>query len=114
MFATILGAEMAKKSEVLKRYWISFDLGLRGNYEPLYTWLDNHEAEECGENVATFCSDQSRDRIAAELSALLDDQPARVYIIRKDIGGRFILGRRRKSPPWKGYAEVESAVEDEG
>jgi hypothetical protein len=33
----------------MPRYWISFDLGLQGDYEPLYEWLDRHEALECGE-----------------------------------------------------------------
>ena len=53
------------------RYWLSFDLGLRGNYDALYEWLDAHDARECGENVATFRSTQTREQIAEQLSALL-------------------------------------------
>ena len=95
------------------RYWLSFDLGLRGDYQPLYAWLDQQEAKECGEGVATFCSNMSRDEIADKLSELFDDEKnARVYIITKALGGRFILGKR-KSPPWKGYGEVESDTGDE-
>jgi|SRR5580658_1352030 len=91
----------------MPRYWISFDLGLQGNYDPLYGWLDKQEAKECGDSVATFLSDQSRERIAKELSALLrKERNPRIYIISASEGGKFILGKR-KFPPWKGYAEVE-------
>ena len=43
-----------------RRYWISFDLGLQGDYDALYAWLDKHEAKECGENVATLVSERTR------------------------------------------------------
>src|SRR5262245_8598298 len=32
--------------------WISYDLGVRGDYEGLYAWLDQHKAKECGDSVA--------------------------------------------------------------
>jgi hypothetical protein len=35
-------------------FWLSFDLGLQGNYEKLYEWLDDSDSLECGESVATF------------------------------------------------------------
>ena len=86
---------------------------MRGDYTSLYAWLDNHEAKECGEGVATFCSDASREEIANELSEILRDEPnPRVYIISKANGGRFFLGKR-KFPPWKGFAEVEVDSGDE-
>jgi hypothetical protein len=91
----------------MPRYWISFDLGLQGNYEPLYGWLDRQEAKECGDNVATFVSDQSRDRIAHDLADILSTAGnPRVYLVSMNKGGKFILGKR-KFAPWKGYAEVE-------
>ena len=34
--------------------WISFDLGIRGDYENLYAWLDEHGAKECGDNFASI------------------------------------------------------------
>jgi len=107
----------------MERYWISFDLGLQGDYRPLFEWLDRQDAKEhgdgegaqdCGENVATFMSDKTTVQIQKELSALLSKQKenGRVYLIGRYEGvkysGRFILGKRRKSPPWKGFAEVES------
>ena len=111
---------MAKK--VAARYWISFDLGLQGDYQALYAWLDKQDykergdgegAKECGDNVATFVSDKSREQIEGELKTRLSGQRnPRIYIITKDSGGRFIFGKR-KFPPWKGYAEVESDGGDE-
>ena len=94
----------------VKRYWISFDLGLQGDYRSLYKWLDEHEAEECGDNIATVRSGEDREQIARDISTiLLNQRQARVYVIDIKNGGKFILGRRRKSPPWRGFAEVESS-----
>jgi hypothetical protein len=38
----------------MTRYWLSFDLGLQGDYDSLYAWLDKQGAQECGDSVATF------------------------------------------------------------
>ncbi len=93
------------------RHWLSYDLGLRGNYEELYAWLDSMGAKECGDNVATFVTEKTREQIVKELSKLLDKK-TRAYIINREQGGKFILGKR-KVAPWKGYAEqlVESEEE---
>ena len=37
-----------------KAVWISFDLGVQGDYEGLYRWLDSFDARECGENLVLF------------------------------------------------------------
>ena len=37
-----------------KRIWISFDLGVTGDYDRLYEWLDEHNAVECGNGFATL------------------------------------------------------------
>ena len=37
-----------------KTIWISFDLGITGDHESLYAWLDDHEAKECGNNLAVL------------------------------------------------------------
>lgn len=93
------------------RYWLSFDLGLRGNYEALYEWLDNMEAKECGENMATFVTEKTIDKIKKELSKLLGEN-ARIYIIRNG-SGKFILGKRKRAP-WSGYGMVvEVDIEEE-
>ncbi len=98
----------------MRRYWISFDLGFQGDYQPLYEWLDRNQAKECGDSVATFVSKQSREHIAKELSTLLNGKKKspRVYIVSMEKGGKFVLGKR-KPAPWKGYAEVESGSDEE-
>ena len=34
-----------------KVIWISYDPRVKGNYEGIYAWLDDHEAEECANSV---------------------------------------------------------------
>jgi hypothetical protein len=107
------------------RYWLSFDLGLRGNYEQLYEWLDRMDAKECGDSVATFLSEKTREEITEELSRLLtsDDRGfnglarpgrprPRIYLINMKQGGKFILGKR-KIAPWAGYSVSEVQAEEE-
>ncbi len=96
------------------RYWLSFDLGLRGNYEDLYEWLDNMKAIECGDSLATFVTDKTRDQIGKELKKFLDKR-ARIYIITQHKGkfvGRFVLGKR-KHAAWAGCGGYLIEGEDE-
>lgn len=95
------------------RYWLSFDLGLQGDYESLYSWLDKQKAKECGSSVATFVSRKTRDQIVRELSGILDQRKnPRIYIISTKQGGKFILGKRVVAP-WTGYAQVSLESEEE-
>lgn len=95
------------------RYWLSYDLGLQGDYEGLYGWLDKQKAKECADNVATFVSRKTRDQIVRELSGILDPQKKpRIYIINTKQGGKFIFGKR-VVPPWMGYAQVSLESEEE-
>jgi hypothetical protein len=92
------------------RYWLSFDLGLNGAYDTLYAWLDKQGALECGDNIATFKSEKSRDQLARELRNLLSDTKSpRVYLMSMTRGGKFVLGRRKVRAPWTGYAEVSAS-----
>ena len=93
------------------RYWLSFDLGLRGNYESLYAWLDAMEAKECGDSIATFVTDKTRKQMKKELADILEEK-ARIYLIDRTKGGGFILGKR-KVASWAGYAEALLEVEEE-
>lgn len=34
------------------KIWLSYDLGINGDYQSLYTWLDNYKAKECGDSMA--------------------------------------------------------------
>ena len=90
----------------MKRYWLSFDLGLHGNYDALYEWLDRQDAQECGDSVATFRSNQPRDQVAKEIKEILrGTKNARAYLISMKEGGRFVVGKRKVSS-WKGFAQV--------
>jgi hypothetical protein len=89
-----------------RRYWLSFDLGLTGEYTELYAWLDYHQAKECGDGVATFRSDKSREKIKKEIGRLLNPKRnPRIYLISMHQGGKFIFGRR-KVAPWTGYSQT--------
>ncbi len=102
------GKETAKT-----RYWISFDLGLMGNYNRVYEWLDSLDAQECGPGVATILSTKTRDQLAAEIGRIFKGVPrARAYIITMKQGGRFVAGGR-KAAPWEGFAVSTADSVDE-
>jgi len=96
-----------------KTFWISYDLGLKGDYNGMYTWLDTYEAKECGDSLAVFkfdCTIDFINEIAKDLKENVElKKTDRVYLIYRDkkdknlVKGRFIVGRR-KPAPWEGYA----------
>jgi len=94
-----------------RRFWLSIDIGFLSDHERLYEWLDRHEARGCGDNVATFVSEQSRNDIVQELAGLVD-KDCRLYLIDKTAGGKFILGRRKRRAAWDGYAKVTADTDD--
>ena len=101
------------KDPAKSRYWISFDLGLMGNYSRVYEWLDSLGAQECGPGIATITSAKTRDQLATEVQRLLKGAPrARAYIISLKKGGRFVLGGRKASP-WEGFAATSASSADE-
>lgn len=107
----------------MKRFiWLSFDLGVQGDYEGLYAWLDQHDARECGDNLAAFNYEYQKD-LLKELKADLHegieiDKKNRIYVIYLDsesgkIKGKFLCGKR-KSPLWAGFSPQEMEEEDYG
>jgi hypothetical protein len=103
-----------------KTIWLSFDLGVTGDYPKLYAWLDNHAATECGDNLAVFkyetpdeetLPDTLKNDLESHVTFGARD---RVYVIWKNKQGlnkgRFIIGKRKASP-WQGYGASE--VEDD-
>jgi hypothetical protein len=102
-----------------KLLWISYDLGVKGDYENLYAWLDNHGAKECGDSVAVLTYnfqddliEELKDDLENNISSMKHD---RIYIIwreRSKIRGRFLFGAR-KAPPWTGYGSREPAEDEE-
>lgn len=91
------------------RVWLSFDLGVQGDYSGLYSWLDEHDAEECGDSVATFfwAGRDLRDSLTKALKKSVKfGKRDRVYLVSNVEGrhiGKFIVGGR-KSAPWTGSA----------
>lgn len=108
-----VGNNGTETEPVSNRYWISFDLGLMGNYSGVYEWLDSHGAKECGPGLATIKSAKTRDQLATEIQRILKGVPrARAYVISMKQGGRFVAGARKASP-WEGFAASHAKVEDE-
>jgi len=100
--------------------WISYDLGVRGDYEGIYTWLDQYEAIECGNSLALLKYEWTDDFIEALKQDIKESieitKKTRIYVIwhdneTKKMKGRFIFGTR-KSPSWSGYAVSETEIED--
>lgn len=117
---------MSKKIE--KAVWLSFDLGIGGDYPGLYKWLDNHNAVECGDSVAFLKYPISSGK-EKELFTLIKNEIGksvnlrsgdRVYVIRREktdsdyvVKGGFLFGKR-KSTPWDGYGDAETEESEEG
>ena len=103
-----------------KAIWLSYDLGIKGDYQGLYAWLDNFDATECGNSVAYVQYQYEKD-LLSELKEDLKrsvnfNQGDRIYIIRKDskdgkVRGSFLIGKR-KSNPWEGFGEGEDTSVD--
>lgn len=70
--------------------WLSYDLGVNGDYEGLYSWLDGHGAKECGTSVA-FLKYAHEGDLATALKADIEaavslDKRSRVYLIHERKG----------------------------
>lgn len=108
--------------EKKKTFWLSYDLGLKGNYSSLYRWLDKRKAKECGDSIAVFefiCSTADpKEEIKQSLLEDIDfNKTDRIYLIWRDDKananyGVFIIGHR-KPAPWEGYfnTDVEQAFD---
>jgi hypothetical protein len=98
--------------------WLSFDIGLRGDYEGIYAWLDEHEAVECGDSVAYMkyeCEDNLLESLEQDLRRAIEvTKKTRIYVVWREaagkVKGRFIIGARR-SPPWAGSGGSTSESE---
>jgi hypothetical protein len=101
--------------------WISYDLGVRGDYEGLYSWLDAHDARECGDSLAVLAYRHEGsliDRLKVDLKKHITiDKRSRIYVIYRDHAtnknrGRFIFGSRRAAA-WTGYAPSDLVTVDD-
>jgi hypothetical protein len=104
-----------------KRFWLSYDLGIDGDYDGLYAWLDGVGAVECGDSLCSFQLEAGRKEPPAAIKSALKASKVklrprdRLYLIWRrpngTVTGKFVVGSRRRSP-WAGYA-VHSAEESE-
>ena len=98
--------------EKIKTFWLSYDLGLKGDYSSLYKWLDKQKAKECGDSIAvfkfTYSTDDPREEIKNSLKENVEfNKSDRVYLLWRDDNkqtnnGIFIIGSRKRAP-WEGY-----------
>jgi len=105
-----------------KLVWLVFDLGVKGDYEGLYAWLDAQGARECGDSAACFTYSY-RDDLVTELRTQLEaamtvDKKSRLYVVHSDPEtsrpkGSFLFGKR-KSAPWAGYSPAAIQEDDRG
>lgn len=111
--------EVKKKN---KTYWLAYDLGVGGDYQSLYAWLDDHEAKSCGDSLAYFKYSYNEgqdpdEALKKELCNKIKLNPNnKLYIIRKketndQTVGSFIFGKRNASP-WEGFGSKSSGEED--
>jgi hypothetical protein len=101
--------------------WISYDLGVRGDYEGMYAWLDQHKARECGDSLALLTYRYSGvlvDALKADLGESVEtNKRTRMYVIYRDdktkkAKGHFLFGGRR-IPPWGGASGQGQEEDDE-
>ncbi len=113
-----------------KSIWLTYDLGVGGDYQNLYAWLDDHEAVDCGNNFA-FLSMSYQNGMSDDdfMKAILRDIKSRVrlipgnriYIVRSFLDehnqvktkGSFIYGKRKASP-WEGFGSKTNDTAEEG
>ena len=102
-----------KELKKSKAFWLSYDLGIKGDYSTLYRWLDKNKAKECGDSIAFFnficSSDNPKEEIKDSLLSenIQFNNSDRIYLIwRDDTLERnkwaFIVGNR-KTAPWEWY-----------
>ena len=110
-----------KFMNINKAIWISYDLGLTGDYIGLYTFLDSVKAKECGNSIAFFEKDYGDDLLASlktEIETFVTfSKTDRIYVIYLDrnsvkVKGKFLFGGRKRAP-WEGYAIQQTQNEED-
>ena len=112
---------MVKKKK--KLFWLSYDLGLKGDYSSLYVWLDSMKAKECGNSIASFWFEYESDYLEELKTSLKEaieiNKNYRFYLIYRSVEGSkttitgdFLFGKR-KPAPWEGYADGFEDASDE-
>ena len=100
--------------------WLSYDLGVSGDYEGMYSWLENRGAKECGSSVAFLKNYEFEGDLLDSLKTDVSDtvtlnRRSRIYVIynhNRRLRGRYVVGKR-KAPPWTGLGDVLEQEVDE-
>ena len=104
-----------------KAFWISYDLGLKGDYSGLYTWLDSVKAKECGDSIAFFTLEDKGNYVEEIKEEILKytklGKSDRVYLIFREnktgkLKGNFLFGGRKRAP-WEGYSTEDQGNEED-
>lgn len=104
---------------VKKGFWLSYDLGIKGDYTGLYTFLDAVGAKECGDSIAFFQKDYGEDflwHLTKEIQSHVQiAKTDRIYVVYLDTAsqktkGKFLFGARKRAP-WEGYATQGTSTE---
>lgn len=99
---------------------LNYDLGIRGDYDKLYVFLDTYEASDCGNSNCVFqykfngkdlTHNEKFEQLSTKLSETITfSRTDRIYVIVHDEHGKpkgkFLFGQR-KTPIWDGYAVKE-------
>ncbi|WP_282118064.1 hypothetical protein [Maribacter aquivivus] len=106
-------------SKAIQENWVvlNYDFGLKGDYESLYSFLDNQNALDCGNSSSAFefnfsgGSDLSHQEKIEQIKIEIEKKVSlkkgdRIYVIVHDKHGAaigsFIYGHRQR-PVWEGY-----------
>jgi hypothetical protein len=99
---------------VEKHIVLNYDLGLKGDYSSLYTFLDNLKAMEIGNCNAAFAMEFSEDDFKVIFNELKEkiaesvniEKTDRIYMTATDstckMRGGFLFGGRKRAI-WEGY-----------
>lgn len=110
----------------IQENWVilNYDFGLKGDYDSLYSFLDNLDAIDCGNSTGAFefsfsggsdlTHEEKTEQVKIEVESNVRlNKGDRVYLIVHDKNGQprgsFIYGHRQR-PVWEGYG---SKTEDD-
>lgn len=107
-----------------KVIYLSYDLGVNGDYPSLYQWLAGRKAKECGDSFCRFVYEfktittnetnddtkQALMEIQRDIKETVNIKPGtRIYVCsdffyndKVKLTGAFIIGKRKQNP-WQEY-----------
>ena len=112
---------MNKKTMMKKAIiWLSYDLGLDGDYNGMYYFLDKYKSKECGDNIGIFSFQFSKDlpkELMSELRKYVKLRDFdRIYVVssneNKKVTLAAFLSGKRKIAPWNGYSQPINDIND--